>query len=186
MSAGNYGTIVRVSPSRPRLKVYRGYDPNEPTTLTQTAPVASNVTVYSGQLICLQKSGTTTNQEWVLCTQSKLAAGAVPYLALQDGADFDVRCTGLTGLSCAGDFEVGTGFYDTGETYDVDTALTASATGGNIAPAGSGEIPIGYVTRGYDLGTNLGNRDLTNKDSTAANLNIVVFTTNFGYPTASA
>lgn len=194
MPAGNYGTIVRVSPSRPRLKVYRGYDPNEPRTLTQTAPVAADVldgssgtVIYSGQLICLQANSTTDTQEWVLCNTTRLEAGAVPYLALQDSTDSDVRCTGLTGLSCAGNFEVGTGFFDTtGNVYDVDTALTASATAGNIDVSDTSKTVIGYVSRRYDAGTGLGNTDLTDKDSTATNLRIVVFTTSYVRPKALA
>jgi hypothetical protein len=163
------------------LKVYRGYDPNESTTLTQTAPVADGVVVLSGQVVRLQKNTQTGEQEWVLCTQGAAASGSTPYIALQDSADSDVVCTGLTGLSCSGDFELGTGFFDDA-VYDVDDQLTVSATNaGNIAPAGPSQPLIGYVTRRY-ANAGGGNTDLTGKDSTADNLNIVVFTTNWSTP----
>ncbi len=59
--------------------------------------------------------------------------------AVAHGGDFDVvECGKLTGLSCAGDFEIQTAAYKTGETYTADTPLKAElkahADAGRRAP----------------------------------------------------
>lgn len=134
-----------------RVLVLRGFNPNEPHTLTQSLPVASG-TILSGQVISTVWTAAQGSYAWTLG-----ATATVPYIALQDSADEDVQEAGkLTGLSCAGDFEIQTPFYTSG-TYALNDLLTAS-TGANLgkvqAATGANQI-LGHVTRnpGAAVGT---------------------------------
>jgi len=94
------------SPKR-RVHVLRGFNGVDPQTLTRVAPVASGVTVYSGQVISLNNTG-----EWVL---GQYQAGRTCYIALSNSADTDVvSCGKLPGLSCAGEFEIEMAWFDSG------------------------------------------------------------------------
>jgi len=89
----------------PRLRIKKGYHGNETAGLQVSAPIGSGVTILSGQVIYL------ANGSWSLAT-STLATGLTPYLALQDSVDTDVLSSGLLlGLSCAGQYLFGTGYY---------------------------------------------------------------------------
>lgn len=133
-----------------RVTVLRGYDPNSPSTLTQSLPVASGSTILSGQVVSGVWSSTYGSHAWTLGL-----TGGVPYVALQDSADEDVSEAGkLTGLSCAGQFEIQTAFYSgTESALTLGAVLTAHATSGNVllATAGgtsaNGSKIVGFVTR---------------------------------------
>ena len=78
-----------------------------------------------------------------------LGASATPHIALQDGADQDVSEAGkLTGLSCAGQFEIQTAYY-TGSNIAVGALVVASTgTTGSIMPtSATGQIILGTITR---------------------------------------
>jgi hypothetical protein len=183
-----HGTIKR---AKPRVTVHRGYNPNEPQTLTQSHPVKAATTVLSGQVIYLVWNSTTAKYEWNL----GCADAHTPYIALQDwdksgtaglgafGYDPDVIEAGkLTGLSCAGKFEISTAyFYDT--TYAMDAALTytpydgsGNGNAGDLRPAASGEPVVGFISR-----TNGENSpsDLTGINSNVTSKEVITFTTNF-------
>lgn len=179
-----------------RVEVLRGYNPNEPQTLTQSHPVASGVTVKSGQVVYLKWNSTAARYEWKLGCED----GKVPYIALQDwdtsgttglgsfGYDPDVIEAGkLTGLSCAGKFEIQTPYFYASDTYPMDAPLTyvpnngsdvATGSGalGSLRRAAAGEPVVGYVSRtsGQNSPTDLSgvNSHVTNKD-------VITFTTNF-------
>jgi hypothetical protein len=129
---------------KPRVTVLRGFDPNAPMTLTQSLPVKSGQTILSGQLISSSWDSTVNQHVWSL----GLTAAATPHIALQDGADQDVSEAGkLTGLSCAGQFEIQTAYY-TGSNIAVGALVVASSTTGSIAPtSATGQIILGMVTR---------------------------------------
>ena len=128
--------------AKPRVEVLRGWDPNEPTTFMQTARASE--TILSGQLIHLAWDAGDSVYEWVLGG----TAGKVPYIAIQDDQDEDVlECGKMTGLSCAGQFEIETAYFDD-ESFAVDTPLGWDAgTSGNVCIATVGEDIIGWVTR---------------------------------------
>lgn len=130
--------------TKPRVEVLRGWDPNEPTTFTQT--VRASEAILSGQLISLAWNNTDSVYEWELGG----GAGRIPYIAVQDSTDEDVlECGKLTGLSCAGKFEIETAYFTTG-TYGVDTLLTwDGSTAGNVKPAAATNDIIGIVTRNH-------------------------------------
>lgn len=136
------GTIKRANA---RVTVLRGFDPNQPTTLTQSLPVTSSVTVLSGQVVSPSWSSAAGSQAWVLGL-----TGGTPFIALQDSADEDVDEAGkLTGLSCAGQFEIQTAFYSgTESTFTYGALLSAHATSGSLTvAAATGATIVGLVTR---------------------------------------
>lgn len=142
----SYGPTKR---TKPRVQVLRGWDPMSPATLTQTA--APETTIKSGQLV----SKVWSTDKYVFRLGN--AAGSIPVIAWSDSADMDVVESGqMTGLSCAGNFEIQTGYYDVLDsaspaaayTYNEGTPLTwSTVTLGNVRPAASTEKIIGYVTR---------------------------------------
>jgi hypothetical protein len=170
------------------MTVLRGFDPNEPYTRTSTAPVASGVTIYSGQVIYLLWSSGDSQYEWNL----GCVAGSTPHLALQSSADEDVIEAGnLVGLDCSGQFEVQMAFFDTGggQTYNVDVLLTYDGTTGNVKPTtiGSGLPIMGVVSRirgPKDLAGVLSGDDTyligaVDSSALAANENVIIFKTRY-------
>lgn len=133
-----------------RVLVLRGFDPNAPTTLTLSLPVASGVTILSGQVVAPVWSSAHGSHAFALGLTA-----APPCIALQDSADEDVSEAGkLTGLSCAGQFEIQTAFYSGADsTFTIGKVLSAHATSGDVivATAGgtnaNGSTIIGHVTR---------------------------------------
>ena len=117
MTAFNEGYSKR---PKPRVNVVRGFNGNEPSTFTRSAPVTEGVAIVSGQVISLDDG------EWVLGA----AQGSIPYIALSDSTDTDVSGSGLLpALSCAGQFEIETGWFKADDTYGENTPLIAGATG---------------------------------------------------------
>jgi len=178
-----HGYIKR---SKPRVEVLRGYNPNEPHTLTQSHPVKADVTIRSGMVISLQWVSGNNRYEWIVGGQDN----KMTYIALQDwdqsqtgglgafGYDPDVIEAGkLTGLSCAGQFEIQTAYIADAQTWTMDAAVTYDSTTGNIKIANEGtDQVIGRVTRPFGQS---GAVNLAGTNSSASNLNVVVFTTGF-------
>ena len=184
------GTYKRV---KPRVRVLRGFNPQEPFTLSQGAPVAADVTIKSGQVISLDWNAAASQYEWVLGVPSA-NVGATPYIALNDSADYDVvEADKLPGLSCAGQFEIATPFYKAadaagfvndapvtydGETGDIKLWLEADGTAGapiiGFVTRNNGPVTLSSVGEGSPLtGGNNG------VDSSATSpIQVVTFTTN--------
>lgn len=197
-----YGTLAR---SRPRIQVYRGFDPMNPTTLTQTARPKADVTILSGMAVVQEYNTTFQRYEWDLATLSDVRDNKrTVYIAYQDSSDMDVRDGGLTGLSSSGDFEIQTAFFDPDAEadYEVDTLLTLSddvALAGflvpvDTTPAGvsATDYPVvGKVTRykgPRKLQDPAGDPIIKDDSSTlAADSKVIVFQTgNFGTVTVPA
>lgn len=144
--------------TKPRIEVLRGFDPNEPTNLRVSAPVAAGVTIKSGQIVSLWYNTETSRLEWVLGVDTSGGGRNQPaytqcYLAYNDSSDFDVQASGLLpALSCAGEFEVQTGYYKVGDTYNHEVLLTYDGLTGNVKATTleSGEPIIGicHLMRG--------------------------------------
>lgn len=91
-------------------------------------------------------NASTSRYEWV---KGIVDAGATPYFAYQSQDDFDViECGKLTGLSCAGDFEILTPYFKSGETYNEGVQLTFDSTTGDLKPATTGDIIVAQVSGG--------------------------------------
>ena len=177
-----YGTIKRV---KPRLGVLRGFDPLEPRTRLAAYPVSTidgtlataPITIKSGQVISIKWNTTTLQNEWILGVTAKAnGVVATPYIALDDSTDEDVIEAGkLPGLSCAGQFELRTGYYTAGTltAHTNGVPLTFDGTTGNVKETtyGSGAPILGVVTRGIE--------DLSGKHSGATQLSTLVFETQF-------
>lgn len=180
-----HGYIKR---TKPRVEVLRGYNPNEPHTLTQSHPVKADEVIRSGMVISLEWVSTNSRYEWVKGGQDNKMA----YIALQDydqsstgglgafGYDPDVIEAGkLTGLSCAGQFEIQTAYVTAGQTWTMDAPITYDTTEGqegNIKIAGDTDQVIGRVTRPSGQS---GLQDLTGTHSGASTLDVITFTTGF-------
>jgi len=153
-----YGTIQRVNPSKPRLEVLRGFNPNEPFQQSATHPVQDDVNIASGQLIVLVgEELSPTGYEWIVCP-TDYSGGAV-YVAQKDSEDEDILSAGnMSGLSCAGQYELEMAFFDGAATdYTESVYLTPSDTvAGNVMPIAAAattnfpaaaETVIGQITR---------------------------------------
>ena len=186
------------------MEVLRGFNPNEPQTLTQAYPVADGVTVLSGQVVSLVYDDAYVGKhKWVL----GWTAG-IPYIAINDwapstglGADADVMEAGkLPALSSAGQFEIQTPFWANsadalqtggGGDFVIDAPVGPAAKTGYIkVVALESGIPImGYVTRHRGplfLGpTGEGNNGV-NSSAVAANLHVVTFQTAYAPNTGDA
>jgi hypothetical protein len=177
----NYGTIQR---AYPRVRVLRGYNPNEPHTLTRSLPVATGVTILSGQFISPQWNSTTGEYQWV---KGRDAATTEGFIALKDSTDTDVQSAGtLPALSCAGQFEIQTPFFKTGDTYKSGVYLTEDGATGNLKAttlAAAAHI-YGIVTRingVVDIGYGAGGLQEESGVTPDANgkVNVLIFTTHF-------
>lgn len=141
--------------SHARLEVLRGFDPTQPTTFTQTAPVKTGVTILSGQAIVLEADDahpTNPGQlAWALADHDVVAhRTAAIFIAQQDSADEDIgEAGGLTGFDTAGQFEFESAFYVAGTYTPGTTYLSISTTAGSlgVGTVGSGVAIVGRITR---------------------------------------
>jgi hypothetical protein len=123
----------------PRVNVLSGYWGNEPFSRKRSAPVTSGVTIQSGQVISL------VSGQWVLGA----ATGLEPYIAFHDSSDTDVVSSGLLlGLSCAGQFDIETAWFDNTKTYTDSSPLVAATGGSSTALAAPLTGALGAVTLG--------------------------------------
>lgn len=144
-----FGTIQR---NYPKLEVLRGFDPNEPRTRQISYPISATSTngtngvIMSGQVISLWYNSTLNREEWVLGVAT---AGATPHLALQDWNDSDVVESGvLTGLSCSGQFELQTGYFDgnAGLLFSNGSGVAASSGTPVANGAYNPDVPLTFST----------------------------------------
>jgi hypothetical protein len=145
--------------AKQRIAVLRGYPGNESTSFTYSAKPKDGEGILSGMLISLDN-----NDNWV----KGVPAGKTPYFAYHDQTDTDVKSSGLLlGLSCAGNFEIETGYFKSDDTYVTDSPLIAGTTSnvGSVAKGtltGAADI-IGFATRG-------GRQDTTKTNSEAGTI----------------
>jgi len=133
-----YGTYQRTAP---RVNVLRGYWGNEPFGRSFSAPITSGVTILSGQLISLNN----LTGSWVL----GVPANAEPFIAFADSTDTDVTSSGLLlGLSCAGQYEIETAWFDNTVVYTEGSFLVAATGGSTTANVSPGSAALGAITLG--------------------------------------
>ena len=115
----------------------RGYFGNEPMARSYSAPVTAGVTILSGQLISLSAGA------WVL----GVASGAEPFIAFADSTDTDVVSAGLLlGLSCAGQYEIETPWFDNSVVYSESSFLSPATGGSSTANVTPGAAALGAIT----------------------------------------
>lgn len=142
-----YGEYRR---TKPRLNILRGWKGNEPQSLTHAAKPTAGAEIKSGMLIVLDA----TTGYWVKCNATT-HAGLVPYFAYSDDTDTDVLSSGLLlGISCLGEFEVQTAYFNADTTWaNSDLVVKGNTTPltGSVDKASdntsTGET-VGVVTRG--------------------------------------
>lgn len=194
-----FGTVKR---QYPRVEVLRGYNPNEPFTLSAAYPVADGVTILSGMVCSLQYNVDADGlTKWV-----KGWAAGIPYIAINDWnpdtqKDEDVFEAGkLPALSCAGQYEIQTPFWADssnaiqtggGAEFVEDAPVGPASTSGalKVVALESGIPIMGYVTRQRgpkNLGpTGAGNNGV-NSSAEVAKLLVVSFQTAYAPNTADA
>lgn len=111
----------------PSVQILRGWDPQEPTTLATTHPIATDaagepIDIADGQVISLNKAGTA----WILGVEADATPAQINSIAIaQDGTDIwdvmdadnnwdytDPQTVGsLVGLSCTGKFRIATPYF---------------------------------------------------------------------------
>ena len=189
-----FGTVKR---QYPRVEVLRGYNPNEPFTLSAAYPVADGVDILSGQVVSRHWNSAKGIYEWV----KGWVTPEVPYIAINDwvngvgaglGSDADVMEAGkLPALSCAGQFEIQTAFWSDGAGAVQDATAGANfVAGAAVQPDGvtgcikvgstAGTPIIGYLTRNHGplyLGPTGSGNNGVNSSAVAANLYVVSFDT---------
>jgi len=145
----NYGLVnERIAP---RIEVLRGYRPETPYEMRTAYPVAFGVTIKSGQVIAPKWNATALTYEWVL---PGAGTGHVAdfYWAADDSTDEDVQEAGkLPALSCAGQFEFETPYFDADGTYTVGAQLTPDLDNPGdvkVVTPNDGTLPvIGQISR---------------------------------------
>jgi len=165
------------------MVVRKGWNPQEPISPGQTsAAVTEGEQIMSGMCIVKVWNSSNARYEWTKADSAVSAHRAtVPHFALQDWNTADVRASGLlTGFSCAGQFELQTGYFATGSAPISDGApLTygTSADEGMIKTCARGDGPtvpiVGYLTEDHHAGA----IDLTGVNSEASDLSVVRFNT---------
>lgn len=171
--------------TKPRVQVLRGYDPMNPTTLTAVA--APGEVILSGQLVSKVWNGSLARYEFVLGNDDEV----IPYISWSDSADQDVIESGkLTALSCSGQFEIQTAFYDVNDgaspanvyVYNEGTPLTwSTANPGNVKPAATGDLILGHVSRvhGPLQKNDPANNFFESSVTSPANSKVIIFQTSF-------
>jgi len=179
--------IIKTNRTKPRVQILRGWDLVSTSTLHQVHAVkAGQEDIKSGMIISRVWNGTLGRYEWTKGVTANGLATPVPYIAFQDATEADVvAAEGLTGISISGDYEIQTGYFKTGETYNADVLLTFDGTTGGVKPAAEGNYVIGRVTR------NQGVKSLNpagvalfyeNSETTPANSSVITFeTSNMGF-----
>ena len=129
--------------SKPELSILRGNaQVDTSSVIGDNVPAA--VLIKSGQVCYKDWNGTKNRYEMAL----GCVAGAVPYFAVNDSDQGDVLGSGLLRVISAQEVRViQTAYYKTGETYNVGDALTYDGVTGNVKPAGTGDVILGYVER---------------------------------------
>lgn len=154
-----FGTIKRL---KPRVEVFRGFNPQDPSTRSATAPVSSKKAdgstndpalnggflIRSGQVVSLIPDGGI--YKWALGFDPTATPPQVPHIAYNDSTDEDVIEAGnMPGLSCAGQFEIATAFFKAADVnlFDMGVLLTPDGLTGNVKVGTKADTVIGYVTR---------------------------------------
>lgn len=177
----NYGYYQR---TKPLMVVRKGWNPLEPVSPGQTsAPVKDGELIMSGMAIVLEYVSANARNEWVIMDGGDADhLKQIPHFALQDYTTKDVVASGLlTGFSCAGQFELQTGYWaDTGTPpLDAGCPLTIGTTTdvGHVITCARGDGPtkpiVGYLTEDHAAGP----VDLDGVDSSATDLEVVRFNT---------
>jgi hypothetical protein len=136
--------------AKPQLEILSGVAP----TVTSTGnplrqlPVASGVTILSGEVMSPSWNAGLQRYEWVLGG----TAGEPAYLAVTDSTAQDViEADKLSGAPLSGNFEVQTPYYKAADAANfIEKApITIDGNTGDIKLAASGDYIYGFVSGGW-------------------------------------
>jgi len=157
----DYGVTKRVFRDKLPLEILRGNYLTEPGKLTSLAAAIDAEAIRSGMVIVKDTgdvAGIPTGDVWrkAEATDAPVAASESRsfFIAVHDQDGHDVQAAGgLVGLNCSDDFEIQTGYFDSGVTWAIDMPVTVGANG-ILTEAAAGAVIIGYVTA---IGSGAGN-----------------------------
>lgn len=178
-----YGTSRRIMRDYVPMQVIRGFEPTEPQKLSSLAPPIDDEAIRSG-MVLVKATGLVNGTNTAGAFQKAAATDAPSsasesksfYLALHDQDSHDVQAAGgLVGLDCSDEYEVQTGYFDTGVTWAVDMPLTVGAGGIVTEATTEGDVIIGYITK---IGSGTHNAiEYVGKTPSATNTLVVQFKT---------
>lgn len=148
-----YNADRRIYRDKLPMRVLRGFYPTEPGKLTSLAAPVDDEAIRSGMVIVKGSgnvNGVNTANVFLkaAATDAPVAVGESKsfYLALHDQDSHDAQAAGgIVGLDCSDNYEVQTGYFDSGVTWAVDMPVTVKDDG-EITEATSGDVIIGYIT----------------------------------------
>lgn len=190
-----YGTDKRYYRAKVPVQVVRGFEPTTPTKLSSLAPPIDDEAIKQGMVIVKATGnvgGVSTDGAFQKAqaadAPSAASEGTSFYIALHDQDSHDVQASGgLVGLDCSDDYEIQTGYFDSGVTYVVDMPLTVGANGIVTEAVTAGDVIIGYVTKvGNGTGNSIKYVGKTRPTETAADAEVIQFKTARGGQVKSA
>lgn len=150
----DYGVTKRVFRDKLPLEILRGNYLTEPTKLTSLAAAIDSEAIRSGMLIVKatgEVAGISTPGSWRKAVAADALVAASEslsfYIAVHDQDSHDAQAAGgIVGLDCSDDFEIQTGYFDSGVTWALNMPVTADAAGVLTEAATTGDVIVGYVT----------------------------------------
>jgi hypothetical protein len=147
-----YATSKRIFRAKLPVQVPRGFNPTEPDKLSSSAPPIDGEAIYSG-MVMVKATGlvggvsTAGAFEKAQADQSQLLDKSF-YIAIHDQDSHDVQASGrLVGLDCSDNYEILTGYFDSGVTWALDMPLTVGNDGIVTEADTAGNVIIGYITK---------------------------------------
>lgn len=115
--------------AKPRVRIRKGHSPVDPSNQVESFPAKNGEAIKSGMLVCKDADGLL-----VKATKDLLNAGARPYVAYADQADFSAASAGLVPvIVCDGNYKVETAYFEDGVAFNDGDLIIGSVTPGLFA-----------------------------------------------------
>lgn len=115
--------------AKPRVRIRKGHCPVDPSNQVESFPAKPGEDIKSGMLVCKDGDGLL-----VKATKALLNAGARPYVAYVDQAEFSVESSGLVPvIVCDGNYKVETAYVEDGVAFNDGDLIIGSDTPGYFA-----------------------------------------------------
>lgn len=129
--------------AKPRVRIRKGHSPVDPSNLVESFAAKADADIKSGMLVCKDADGLL-----VRATKALLNAGARPYVAYADQAEFSVESSGLVPvIVCDGNYKVETAYIVDGTSFtDGDLIIGSDAAPGHFdihARAANDDVVVG-------------------------------------------
>lgn len=115
--------------TKPRVRIRKGHSPVDPSNQVESFPAKADENIRSGMLVCKN-----SDDVLVKATKALLDAGARPYIAYADQAEFSVESSGLVPvIVCDGNYKVESAYFEDGVAFNDGDLITGSTTAGYFA-----------------------------------------------------